>query len=66
MSHIIGGLLQGLSLSQQSTMPGTPIPTPPAVPFLGHVNTIDKDLPIRSLDLLARQYGEIYQLNVLG
>ncbi len=47
-------------------MPGTPIPTPPAVPFLGHVNTIDKDLPIRSLDLLARQYGEIYQLNVLG
>ncbi|KAI0629781.1 fatty acid hydroxylase [Trametes polyzona] len=45
---------------------GTPIPTPPAVPFLGHVNTIDKDLPIRSLDLLARQYGEIYQLNVLG
>ncbi|KAH9850173.1 bifunctional P-450/NADPH-P450 reductase [Lenzites betulinus] len=44
----------------------TPIPTPPAVPFLGHVNTIDKDLPIRSLDLLAHQYGEIYQLNVLG
>ncbi|KAJ2999753.1 hypothetical protein NUW54_g6889 [Trametes sanguinea] len=42
-----------------------PIPTPPAVPFLGHINTIDKDLPIRSLDLLARQYGEIYQLNVL-
>ncbi|KAI0365331.1 fatty acid hydroxylase [Pilatotrama ljubarskyi] len=45
---------------------GTPIPTPPAVPFLGHVNTLDKDLPIRSLDLLARQYGEIYQLNILG
>ncbi|KAI0642932.1 bifunctional P-450/NADPH-P450 reductase [Trametes meyenii] len=45
---------------------GTPIPTPPAVPFLGHVNTIDKDLPIRSLNLLARQYGEIYELNVLG
>ncbi|KAI0763546.1 bifunctional P-450/NADPH-P450 reductase [Trametes elegans] len=45
---------------------GTPIPTPPAVPFLGHVNTIDKDLPMRSLGLLARQYGEIYQLNVLG
>ncbi|OSC98018.1 bifunctional P-450/NADPH-P450 reductase [Trametes coccinea BRFM310] len=44
----------------------SPIPTPPAVPFLGHINTIDKDLPIRSLDLLARQYGEIYQLNVLG
>ncbi|CDO72208.1 hypothetical protein BN946_scf184970.g60 [Trametes cinnabarina] len=43
-----------------------PIPSPPAVPFLGHINTIDKDLPIRSLDLLARQYGEIYQLNVLG
>ncbi|KAI0354817.1 fatty acid hydroxylase [Trametes cingulata] len=45
---------------------GTPIPTPPAIPFLGHVNTLDKEVPIRSLDLLARQYGEIYQLSMLG
>ncbi|KAH9891895.1 bifunctional P-450/NADPH-P450 reductase [Cubamyces lactineus] len=44
----------------------TPIPSPPAIPFLGHVNTIDKDLPIRSLVLLARQYGEIFQLSVFG
>ncbi|KAI0823976.1 bifunctional P-450/NADPH-P450 reductase [Trametes gibbosa] len=68
MSHIIDSLWQGLypsSHSNADTMT-CPIPTPPAVPFLGHVNTIDKDLPIRSIDLLAHQYGEIYQLNVLG
>ncbi|KAI0329045.1 bifunctional P-450/NADPH-P450 reductase [Cubamyces sp. BRFM 1775] len=43
-----------------------PIPSPPAIPFLGHVNTIDRDLPVRSLVLLARQYGEIFQLSVFG
>ena len=42
------------------------IPSPPAVPFLGHVNTLDREVPIRSLDLLARQYGEIFELNILG
>ena len=42
------------------------IPSPPAVPFFGHVNTIDRELPVRSLDLLARQYGEIYALNIFG
>ena len=44
----------------------TPIPSPPAVPFLGHINTLDKDLPIKSINLLAQQYGEIFQLNVFG
>ncbi len=44
----------------------TPIPSPPAVPFLGHVSVIDKDLPIRSFDLLAHQYGEIFELNIFG
>ena len=44
----------------------TPIPSPPAVPFLGHINTLDRDLPLRSLTLLAQQYGEIYELNILG
>ncbi|KAH9932779.1 bifunctional P-450/NADPH-P450 reductase [Epithele typhae] len=44
----------------------TPIPSPPAIPFLGHIHTIDKQLPIASIRLLAQKYGEIFQLNVLG
>ena len=44
----------------------TPIPSPPSIPFLGHINTLDKELPIKSMHLLGQQYGEIYQLNVLG
>ena len=44
----------------------TRIPTPPSVPFLGHINTLDKEVPIRSIRLLAQQYGEIFQLNILG
>ena len=44
----------------------TQIPTPPSVPFLGHINTLDKEVPIRSIRLLAQQYGEIFQLSVLG
>lgn len=43
-----------------------PIPTPPAIPFLGHVTSIDAELPVLSFHLLAKQYGEIYQLNMLG
>jgi cytochrome P450 / NADPH-cytochrome P450 reductase len=43
-----------------------PIPQPPAIPFLGNVTAIDKDLPIRSFQLLAKKYGDIYQLNMLG
>ncbi|RPD56624.1 cytochrome P450 [Lentinus tigrinus ALCF2SS1-7] len=44
----------------------SPIPSPPAVPFLGHVTKLDRDLPIKSFDLLAQQYGEIYQLSIFG
>ena len=44
----------------------TPIPQPPSIPFLGNVTAIDKELPIRSFQLLANKYGEIYQLNMLG
>ncbi|TFK90994.1 bifunctional P-450/NADPH-P450 reductase [Polyporus arcularius HHB13444] len=44
----------------------SPIPSPPAIPFLGHVNTIDRDLPLKSIDLLAQQYGEILQLSIFG
>ena len=43
-----------------------PIPAPPSVPFLGNINSIDKELPLRSYNLLASQYGEIYQLNIAG
>ncbi|ESK87864.1 cytochrome p450 [Moniliophthora roreri MCA 2997] len=44
----------------------TPIPQPPSIPFLGNVTSIDTEIPLRGSLLLAKQYGEIYQLNVLG
>lgn len=44
----------------------TSIPQPPAIPFLGNVTALDKELPLRSFELLAEKYGEIYQLNMLG
>ena len=44
----------------------TPIPSPPSVPFLGHARIIDREVAINSYNLLAKQYGEIYQLNLLG
>jgi cytochrome P450/NADPH-cytochrome P450 reductase len=44
----------------------TPIPQPPAIPFLGNVTTLESEVPIRSFLLLAKQYGEIYQLNIFG
>lgn len=52
------------SSSLQAKM--TSIPTPPSVPFIGHAASIDKEVPLYSLALLAKQYGEIYQLNMLG
>ncbi|TBU51068.1 hypothetical protein BD310DRAFT_863656, partial [Dichomitus squalens] len=44
----------------------TPIPSPPALPLLGHITQIDKEVPLRSFELLADQYGEIYQLNLIS
>ncbi|KAF7316593.1 Fatty acid hydroxylase [Mycena chlorophos] len=44
----------------------TPIPQPPAVPFLGNVGNIDREVPLNSFLLLAKTYGEIFQLNMLG
>lgn len=44
----------------------TPIPSPPALPFLGHIATLDRDIPQKTFDLLADQYGEIYQLNLIS
>ncbi|KAG8773913.1 hypothetical protein FRC12_002252, partial [Ceratobasidium sp. 428] len=44
----------------------TPIPQPPAIPFIGNVKSIDAELPVNSFLLLAKQYGEIYKLDMLG
>ncbi|KAJ7771297.1 fatty acid hydroxylase [Mycena maculata] len=43
-----------------------PIPQPPAIPFIGNVTALDKDVPLYSYVLLAKTYGEIFQLNILG
>ena len=44
----------------------TPIPSPPALPFLGNIGSIDRELPHRSFELLADQYGELYRLDLLS
>ena len=44
----------------------TAIPSPPALPLLGHITQIEKEVPLRSFELLADQYGEIYQLNLIS
>jgi hypothetical protein len=44
----------------------TPIPQPPGVPFLGNINNLDRELPLRTHIQLQKQYGEIYQLTIFG
>uniref|UniRef100_A0A0W0F1E3 Putative fatty acid hydroxylase n=1 Tax=Moniliophthora roreri TaxID=221103 RepID=A0A0W0F1E3_MONRR len=44
----------------------TPIPQPRTIPFLGNVTSIDTEVPLRGFILLAKQFGEIYQLDILG
>ncbi|KAF8588667.1 fatty acid hydroxylase [Ramaria rubella] len=44
----------------------TPIPQPPTIPFLGNVHLLDKEVPIKSFLLLAKEYGTIYQLTLPG
>ncbi|KAJ7067224.1 fatty acid hydroxylase [Mycena amicta] len=44
----------------------TPIPQPPSVPFLGNVASIEREVPLRSFSLLAKTYGEIYELDLIG
>ncbi|CAE6484242.1 unnamed protein product [Rhizoctonia solani] len=44
----------------------TPIPQPPSLPFIGNVRDIDTELPTQSFALLAKQYGEIYRLNIVA
>ena len=42
------------------------IPHAPTVPFLGNALDLDKAVPLNSFVLLAKQYGEIYQLTLGG
>ncbi|OTA99870.1 hypothetical protein M426DRAFT_67006 [Hypoxylon sp. CI-4A] len=44
----------------------TPIPEPPALPFIGHVAELDRELPLRAFVALADKYGEIYRLRLPG
>ncbi|PIL35108.1 cytochrome P450 [Ganoderma sinense ZZ0214-1] len=44
----------------------TPIPSPRALPFIGHVTHIDSTDFSKSLNLLAQQYGDIYELSFFG
>jgi len=41
------------------------IPQPKAAPFLGHLAHLDASAPVQSLMRLARQYGPIFQLQIL-
>ena len=43
-----------------------PIPSPPALPFLGHVASLDSESFSKSLYRLAQQYGEVYELSFFG
>ncbi|PVG00114.1 bifunctional P-450/NADPH-P450 reductase [Serendipita vermifera] len=44
----------------------TPIPQPPTIPFFGNTTVLDKTTPIKSFELLWKQYGEIYRLDFPG
>ncbi|KAK2027071.1 cytochrome P450 [Colletotrichum zoysiae] len=44
----------------------TPIPQPPGIPLLGNIFDIDPKNTWSSLKKLSKQYGEIFQIKVLG
>ncbi|KAH8678189.1 cytochrome P450 [Xylariales sp. PMI_506] len=44
----------------------TPIPEPPALPFLGHATSIDTELPLRTFLEFADKYGEVFRLRLPG
>ncbi|KAI5248664.1 cytochrome P450 [Aureobasidium subglaciale] len=44
----------------------TPIPGPAGWPFLGNINDIDPEVPVKSLMDIADKYGSIYSLSILG
>ena len=43
-----------------------PIPAPPAIPLLGNIGSIEKEVPLHSFNILLKQYGEIVRLNFIG
>ncbi|THU85308.1 fatty acid hydroxylase [Dendrothele bispora CBS 962.96] len=43
-----------------------PIPHPPRIPLIGSVTSFDREVPLNTFILLAKQYGEIYQLDLFG
>ncbi|HEY4441569.1 MAG TPA: cytochrome P450, partial [Candidatus Elarobacter sp.] len=43
-----------------------PIPSPPRKPVLGNVTDLDTQGPVQSLIALAREYGPIYRLDMMG
>ncbi|KAJ7360684.1 cytochrome P450 [Mycena albidolilacea] len=42
-----------------------PIPQPSTIPFFGNVTSMEREIPLRSFQLLAKTYGEIFQLTLL-
>lgn len=41
-------------------------PSPPARPLIGHIGTIESEVPLNSFYNLSKQCGEIYQLQMIG
>ncbi|KDN45033.1 hypothetical protein RSAG8_05206, partial [Rhizoctonia solani AG-8 WAC10335] len=44
----------------------TSIPHPPRIPLLEIFSSLDLELPARSTELLAKKYGEIFGLRIMG
>jgi hypothetical protein len=44
----------------------TPIPQPRTIPFLGNIASLEAEVPLRSMYALAKEYGEIFQLDLPG
>ncbi|KAF7375722.1 Fatty acid hydroxylase [Mycena sanguinolenta] len=43
-----------------------PIPQPPRIPFVGNATLIDQVSPLVSFNYMAKKYGEIYRLDIVG
>ncbi|EAW09509.1 bifunctional cytochrome P450/NADPH--P450 reductase [Aspergillus clavatus NRRL 1] len=43
-----------------------PIPGPKGVPLLGNIYDIEQEVPLRSINMMADHYGEIYRLTTFG
>lgn len=45
---------------------GGEIPGPRALPLVGNLLNVDFETPLRGAELLAEQYGPMYQMNIRG